>query len=73
MALVDVPAPMTGTIKEVLCSVGDQIAVGHEVLVLESMKMEIPVECPEEGRVAEVAIEAGQHVEEGDLLLRLES
>lgn len=70
--MVDVPAPMTGTVLEVLCAVGDQISNAQEVLVLESMKMEIPVECPEAGRVAELVVEEGQHVEEGDILLKLE-
>lgn len=72
MALIDIPAPMTGTVKEILVSVGDRVAAGQEVLVLESMKMEIPVESPAGGRVAEVAVEVPQRVEEGNLLLRVE-
>ncbi len=72
MALIDIPAPMTGTVKEILVSVGDPVAAGQEVLVLESMKMEIPVESPASGRVAEVAVEVPQRVEEGNLLLRVE-
>lgn len=63
---------MTGTIKEVLCSAGDQVLGGQAIFILESMKMKIPVECREAGRVAEVAVETDQHVEEGDLLLKLE-
>ncbi len=73
MALVNVPAPMTGTIKEVLCTSGDDVGNGQEIFILESMKMEIPVECPQGGRVAQILAEAGQHVEEGDPLLSLEA
>lgn len=73
MALHDLPSPMTGTVKEVLVSVGESVAVGHELLIVESMKMELPVEAERAGTVAEVAVEPGQRVEEGDLLLRLEA
>lgn len=64
---------MTGTIKEVLCASGDQVSGGQEIFIFESMKMEIPVECPQAGRVAEVLAEAGQHIEEGDPLLSLDA
>lgn len=64
---------MTGTVKEVLVSVGESVSVGHELLIVESMKMELPVEAERAGTVAEIAVEPGQRIEEGDLLLRLEA
>ncbi len=64
---------MTGTIKEVLVSVGESVSVGDELLIVESMKMELPVESERSGTVAEIAVEPGQRIEEGDLLLRLEA
>ncbi len=73
MALHDLPSPMTGTVKEVLVSIGESVAVGHELLIVESMKMELPVEAERAGTIAEVAVGPGQRVEEGDLLLRLEA
>lgn len=73
MALHDLPSPMTGTVKEVLVSVGESVGVGHELLIVESMKMELPVEAERAGTIVEVAVEPGQRVEEGDLLLRFES
>ena len=73
MAILDVLAPMTGTVKELLVSVGDRVSRGQEVAVLESMKMEIPVESPHEGIVTEVAVAIPQRIEEGNLLLRLEA
>lgn len=72
MAIIDIPAPMTGTVKELLVGVGDTVRRGQEIAVLESMKMEIPVESPHEGTVAEVAVAIPQRIEEGQVLLRLD-
>jgi len=71
MAVTDIPAPMTGTVRVLLVSVGDTVAPGQEIAIMEAMKMEIPVECPSGGTVAEIAVRAPARVEEGDLLLRL--
>ncbi|MBK6561735.1 MAG: acetyl-CoA carboxylase biotin carboxyl carrier protein subunit [Dehalococcoidia bacterium] len=68
----DLPAPMTGTVKELLVGLGDQVSVGDELVIIESMKMEIPVESPVSGTVVEFVVEPPGKVEEGDLLLRLE-
>ena len=65
-------AHITGTVWKVLVQVGDAVAVDQELLILESMKMEMPVESPSAGRVASIAVTPGQAVEEGDLLLELE-
>ena len=65
-------AHITGTVWKVLVQVGDAVAEEQELLILESMKMEMPVEAPQAGRVVSVAVSPGQAVEEGDLLLELE-
>lgn len=67
-----ISAPMTGTVKEILVAPGEAVVHGQEVVVLESMKMEIPVEAEAAGRVAEVLVEPAQAVDEGQALLRLE-
>ena len=67
----DVRAPMAGTVLEVLVAPGDTISLGDELLILESMKMEIPVEAEDAGTVAAIAVEAGQPVQEDDVLLTL--
>jgi acetyl-CoA carboxylase biotin carboxyl carrier protein len=72
VAIQDLPAPMTGTVKELLVGVGDQVSVGDELVIIESMKMEIPVESPVSGTIVEFVVEPPGKVEEGDLLLRLE-
>jgi biotin carboxyl carrier protein len=70
--VVDVPAPMAGQVKELLVAVGDAVAAGQEVLLLESMKMEIPVESPTAGTLAEFLVAPDDVIEEGQPLLRLE-
>ncbi len=72
MAIQDIPAPMTGTVLEILVNVGDRVNEGEELVIIESMKMEIPVESPTTGTVAAVVATVAAPIEEGALLLRLE-
>ena len=68
----DIPAHITGTVWKIECQVGDAIAEGDTVVILESMKMEMPVEAEDEGTVREVLVEEGQSVSEGEVLVVLE-
>ncbi len=68
----DIPAHITGTVWKIECNVGDAVAEGDTVAVLESMKMEMPVEAEDEGTVKEILCEEGQAVSEGDTLVVLE-
>ena len=70
--MTDVPAHITGVVWKIECAVGDRVAEGEVVVVLESMKMEMPVEVEEEGTVAEIRCSEGQTVQEGDTLVVLE-
>ena len=70
--LVEVKAHITGTVWKITVGVGDEVAEDQAVVILESMKMEMPVEASDAGRVAEIVAQEGQAVEEGDLLLTLE-
>lgn len=65
----EVMSTMTGTVMEVLTTKGEHVDAGQIVIMLESMKMEIPVETLESGKVAEVKVRAGDFVNEGDALL----
>ena len=72
MALIDVRAPMVASVFEILVSVGDEVSADQELIVLESMKMEVPVSAGLAGRVAEVLVQQSTPVSEGDVLIRLE-
>ncbi|MEH7544699.1 acetyl-CoA carboxylase biotin carboxyl carrier protein [Neobacillus bataviensis] len=68
----EITASMAGTILNVFVSAGAQVNPGQEVVMLESMKMEIPIESGTEGVVREVKVSIGDFVNEGDVLLVLE-
>ncbi|HET9934330.1 MAG TPA: acetyl-CoA carboxylase biotin carboxyl carrier protein subunit, partial [Polyangiaceae bacterium] len=53
---VDVCAHITGTVWKIEAKVGDSVSEGQTLVILESMKMEMPIESPESGVVAEVAV-----------------
>jgi biotin carboxyl carrier protein len=63
-----VEAQITGNVWKIEKRVGDQLAPEDVILILESMKMEIPVEAPCEGRIAEIRVSEGQSIEEGAVL-----
>jgi acetyl-CoA carboxylase biotin carboxyl carrier protein len=69
--MADIEAHITGTVWKIEVAVGDQIGEGDTVVILESMKMEMPVEAEDEGTVAEILCEEGQAVNEGDTLVVL--
>ncbi len=71
-AMAEIEAHITGTVWKIECRVGDTVEEGDTVVVLESMKMEMPVEAEDEGTVAEILCEEGQAVSEGDVLVVLE-
>ncbi len=68
----NVEAHITGTVFKIEAEVGSTVSEGDVLIIIESMKMEMPVEAPAPGRVAEVKVEEGQSVEEGDVLIVLE-
>jgi acetyl-CoA carboxylase biotin carboxyl carrier protein len=67
-----IEAHITGTVWKVEVAIGDSIEEGDTVVVLESMKMEMPVEAEDEGTVKEILVSEGQSVSEGDALVVLE-
>ena len=70
--MAEVEAHITGTVWKIECEVGDEIEEGDTVVILESMKMEMPVEAEDEGMVTEILVEEGQPVSEGDPLVVVE-
>jgi acetyl-CoA carboxylase biotin carboxyl carrier protein len=70
--VADIEAHITGTVWKIEVQVGDAVAEGDTVAILESMKMEMPVEAEDEGTVKEIVVAEGQAVSEGDTLIVLE-
>ncbi|MFA1641472.1 biotin/lipoyl-containing protein [Chryseomicrobium imtechense] len=63
---------MAGTVFTVNKAVGEEVVTGDVVLVLESMKMEIPVESEQSGKITQVHVNEGDFVNEGDTLVTFE-
>ena len=64
----EVEAQITGNIWKIEMQNGDAISEGDVILIMESMKMEIPVEAPCGGKLAEIKVAEGDAVEEGAIL-----
>ncbi|MDQ0272648.1 acetyl-CoA carboxylase biotin carboxyl carrier protein subunit [Cytobacillus purgationiresistens] len=67
-----VKSTMAGTVFKILVQAGEVVDAGREVVVLESMKMEIPIIAEREAKVKEVGVSVGDFINEGDVLLELE-
>ncbi|GAA4087738.1 MULTISPECIES: biotin/lipoyl-binding carrier protein [Actinomadura] len=70
--MADVHAEMVANVWKVTAAEGDQVNEGDTLVILESMKMEIPVLAEEPGTVAKLAVTEGQVVQEGDLIAVIE-
>ena len=69
---IEVEAQITGNIWKIEKAVGDEVAEGDILIIMESMKMEIPVESPAGGRLKEFKVQEGASVEEGAILAVVE-
>ncbi|HOT78403.1 MAG TPA: biotin/lipoyl-binding carrier protein [Microthrixaceae bacterium] len=69
---MDVTAEITANVWQVRTEVGATVSEGDELVILESMKMEIPVEAPISGTVTSIAVKPDDQVTEGDLVLTIE-
>jgi len=68
----EIKAHITGVVFQITTRPGDRVQAGDPVIVLESMKMEIPVEAPRAGSVKEIRVKEGQTVQEGQTIAVLE-
>lgn len=68
----EIKANITGVVFQIPVAVGDWVNQGDPIVILESMKMEIPVEAPRPGVVRELPVQEGATVQEGDVVARLE-
>ena len=70
--MADVLAEITANVWQIRVEVGQVVAAGHELMILESMKMEIPVEAPVAGTVSAIHVEEGGQVIEGALVATID-
>ena len=66
---MDVAAHITGTVWKIEVKVGQQVSAGDTLVILESMKMEMPIEAEQDGEVKEIRCKESQPVNEGDVLV----
>ena len=72
MATIEVKTDITGTVWKVLKRVGDAVEEDEPIVILESMKMEIPVAAPERGIVKDISVAEGETAAEGSVIARVE-
>lgn len=70
--MTDVPAHVTGSVWKIEVSVGDSVDAGDVLLIIESMKMEMPLEAAVAGVIKEIRCSEGQPVSEGEILVVVE-
>jgi acetyl-CoA carboxylase biotin carboxyl carrier protein len=69
---VQVKAELAGNMWKIVVTEGQQVGADETLMILESMKMEIPITAPRAGRVAKIYVKEGQTVQEGEVLADLE-
>ena len=69
--MTEIESPVTGSVWKLTSAVGQPVQAGQQLLVLESMKMEFPLEAPHDGVVAAIAVAEGDNVRAGDHLVTL--
>ena len=73
MARNEVESEVTGNVWKILLEVGADVAEGDVIMILESMKMEIPVESPAAGKLVELKVSAEDQVEEDQVVAVVEA
>ncbi|OPL10736.1 MAG: acetyl-CoA carboxylase biotin carboxyl carrier protein subunit [Firmicutes bacterium ML8_F2] len=69
---VEVLSPITGNVWKIVKKVGEQVEEYEAIMIMESMKMEIPVEAPQDGKILEIKVKEGDSVIEEDIVALLE-
>ena len=72
MAKIEVKSEITGSVWKIIVKTGDSVASGDSLMILESMKMEIPVVVEDDGTIMEILVTEGQAISEGEVVAILE-
>ncbi len=70
--MTEVPSPITGSVWKILVENGASVGEGETIVILESMKMEIRVKAPHNGRVVEIRVKEGDSILEDDVIAIIE-
>lgn len=70
--MIELKANMAGNMWKIVKQVGDQVEVGEDVAILESMKMEIPISAEQAGTIKEIKVNEGDFINEGDVIAIIE-
>jgi len=70
--MIEVKANMAGSVWKIVAKEGEEVEDGQDLLILESMKMEIPIATEDDGTVKEIKVQEGDFVNEGDVVAILE-
>ncbi|HEX9325829.1 MAG TPA: biotin/lipoyl-binding carrier protein [Reyranella sp.] len=73
MAVVNVKSEIAGNVWKIQTKPGDRVEVDSEIMILESMKMEIPVLSPKAGTIKEIRVSEGEAIDEGQLVAILDA
>ncbi len=73
MAIVDVKTDITGNVWKIVAQTGQAMEEDEPIMILESMKMEIPVASPEDGELIEILVSEGDIVTEGTVVARIKA
>jgi len=69
---MEIKAPMTGKIVSIVVNVGDQVKTDDEVVIMDAMKMEIPIYAPDDGTVKKINVKEGDSVKTDQVLVILD-
>ncbi len=72
MSVIDIESEIAGKVWKIEAEVGEALDEEDAILILESMKMEIPVDAPEDGKVTEILVKEGDPITEGQVVARME-
>ena len=73
MAEIQLETPVTGVVWKIVATPGSVVAAGDTILIMESMKMEIPIESPEDATVTDLNVAEGDHVSEDDVVATIQT
>ena len=73
MAEMQLETPVTGVVWKIGATPGSVVAAGDTILIMESMKMEIPIESPEDATVTDLNVAEGDHVSEDDVVATIQT